>query len=165
MDELHPKIRFFDELVIGNARADIVAVTDRVTGYEIKGDTDTYARLPGQITEYSRYFEENYVVVGASHRRHVAEHVPDYWGIICLGEDGFERVREAAQSPKFTWRKQLHLLWRNELGHILKQNGLPKYYNQRKPFLIKALLAHAPTDALRLQICEELFERDYTLHT
>jgi hypothetical protein len=166
LDEKHAKIRVFDELVIGRARADIVAVTDRVTGFEIKGDTDTYARLPGQIAEYDRYFEENCIVVGASHRRSVERHIPEYWGIICVAEaDGgaaVEVVREPQETIGFSWRKHLGLLWRSELGRILKQNGQPKYYNKRKSFLVKSALT-IPKDTLRAQVCEELFERDYTL--
>ena len=52
------KFRIIDELVIGKARADIVIVKDRLIGYEIKGDTDTYKRLPGQIKEYDIYFQK-----------------------------------------------------------------------------------------------------------
>ena len=83
----HPeKYRIIDELVIGEARADIVVVTDDLTGYEIKSDADSYTRLPGQIKEYDRYFQRNYLVVGINHRKTASEHIPPYWGILCVSE-------------------------------------------------------------------------------
>ena len=82
IDERCDKVRIIDEFVIGKSRADIVTVTDRLTGYEIKGDTDAYTRLPLQVKEYTRCFQENYLVVGKSHRKSAEKHIPKRWGIL-----------------------------------------------------------------------------------
>jgi len=163
------KFRIIDELVIGKARADIVIVKDRLIGYEIKGDTDTYKRLPGQIKEYDIYFQENYLVVGAVNIKTAAKHVPPYWGIMYFSETEnglihIETVRKAEPSPKFNLRKQLSLLWRKELSHILKANSLSKCSGKNKAYIAKYLLGCVPQKILQKQICEELLERDWTVY-
>lgn len=55
-------------------------------GIEIKSDADTYTRLERQVADYDLYFDQNIVVVGSTHAGHVAEHVPDYWGIVSVEE-------------------------------------------------------------------------------
>ena len=161
------KVRIMDEFVIGKARADIVTVTDILTGYEIKGDTDSYARLPAQVKEYDRYFQKNYLVVGLSHRKSAAEHIPPYWGLLCVSESGSgthaECLREAAENPKFSLKKQLSLLWRMELVHILQANVMPKCSGKRKAYIRACLIKRVQPEVLRRQICEEFFERDWTI--
>ena len=161
------KFRIIDELVIGKARADIVIVTKSLSGYEIKSDNDSYRRLPGQIKEYDKYFQQNYLVVGTNHRETALKHIPPYWGIMCISKSNrriqIETIRAAAQNPKYTQTKQLSLLWRNELGNILKANGLIKCSGKSKAYVRNYLLERVPKETLQKQICNEFFERDWTL--
>ena len=167
LDAQYDKIRLIDELVIGKARADIVTVTDILTGYEIKSDMDSYTRLPMQIKEYDQYFQRNWLGVGSSHSKSAIKHVPPHWGILCVTESvngiQLETLREAADSPKFSVKKQLRLLWRKELAHILKANKLLKCSGKSKAYISRYLTEIVPSDTLQLQICEELFERDWTI--
>ena len=50
------EIRIYQEKSIGTSICDVMAVTDRLTGYEIKSDLDNYFRLAGQIKAYDRLF-------------------------------------------------------------------------------------------------------------
>ena len=85
LEELHGKVRFFDELTMGKSRADIVMVTEEgLIGVEIKSDADTYDRLSRQVKDYDRFFDKNYVAAGTSHAHHIREHVPEHWGIITV---------------------------------------------------------------------------------
>lgn len=168
IDERHDKVRIMDEFVIGKSRADIVTVTNRLTGYEIKGDTDSYVRLPLQIKEYSRCFRENYLVVGESHRKSAENHVPKNWGILCAYKNHdrpkIEMMRTSQVMEKIIIIKsQLGLLWRNELVNILRKNGLKKCAGKTKPFMRGLLWANVLPEKLQEQICEELFERDWTV--
>jgi len=169
MDSIYcDKFRIIDELVIGKARADIVIVKDSLTGYEIKSDTDTYKRLPGQIKEYDIYFQKNYLAVGAVNIKTAANHIPPYWGIMYFSEteNGVlhtEIVRKAEPSPKFNLKKQLSLLWRKELNAILKTNNLAKCYGKNKAYITNYLIGRVPKNILQKQICDELLERDWTL--
>ena len=78
------EIRIYQEKSIGTSICDVMAVTDRLTGYEIKSDLDNYFRLAGQIKAYDRFFDENYLVVSKSHCQSAQYHVPNHWGILCI---------------------------------------------------------------------------------
>jgi len=161
------RVRLIAELVIGRARADIVAVTDILTGYEIKGDGDSYVRLPGQIREYDGHFQRNYIVVGPSHRRFAASRVPPHWGILAAaktrGVYRIEEDRESADNLDFSIKNQLRILWRPELISILGRNKLPLCSGRNKPYIIKFMLEKLDAGIIAAEVCAELFERDWTL--
>lgn len=75
------EIRIYQEKSIGASICDVMAVTDKLTGYEIKSDLDNYTRLEAQIKAYDRFFDENYLVVSQSHSRSAEGKVPNHWGI------------------------------------------------------------------------------------
>ncbi len=160
------KVRFFDELTMGKSRADIVVVTEHgLIGVEIKSNADTYARLSRQVKDYDRFFDQNYVVVGSTHGQHIREHVPDYWGVVTVEQEGegldFYLLREALLSPKVKLTNQMSLLWRRELAALQKKNGLHKYPGKSKAYVKKYLMESVPEEELKGQMIEELFDRDY----
>ena len=118
-----------------------------------------------QIKDYNRFFDYNYVVVGSKHAKHIKEHVPEWWGIISveLIEEtvDFYVIREATINKKCNRKKKLGLLWRPELAHIQEINGMPKYKEKSKAFVIDKILTKIPEELLSEQISQELFERDY----
>jgi hypothetical protein len=63
------EIRIYQEKNIGSSICDVMAVTDKLTGYEIKSDLDNYARLEMQIHAYDRFFDENYLVVSQAEKQ------------------------------------------------------------------------------------------------
>lgn len=168
MEDTYGKIRCFDEIVIAKARADIMAVRPgEIIGVEIKSNADTYARLKSQVANYNKFCDRNYVVVGLRHLAHVAEHIPDFWGIICIYEDNrqiiVEEKREALANPKLRFKFQMRLLWKRELHNILDRNHLPKYRQKSKNFIIDKLMEKIPEAQLKEELCQELFERDYSI--
>ncbi|HIV85885.1 MAG TPA: sce7726 family protein [Candidatus Monoglobus merdigallinarum] len=164
LDGRYEKIRVMEELVIGKSRADMAAVLpDRLIGFEIKSNTDSYARLPNQIREYDKYFDYNYLVVGERHKRSAASHVPEHWGVICIPDVGnnIEVLREASHNRKAKLRRQLSLLWKSELKSISISNDLFKYSSKSKAFVAKYLTEQLSAEVLKKQLCSELFEREY----
>lgn len=166
LEEKYGKIRIIEEKQMGKSRADIMMVLQKaLVGIEIKSDADTYARLERQIKDYNRFFDYNYVVVGSKHAKHIKEHVPEWWGIISveLIEEtvDFYVIREATIKKKCNRKKKLGLLWRPELAHIQEINGMPKYKEKSKAFVIDKILTKIPEELLSEQISQELFERDY----
>lgn len=164
------KIRIIEEKTMGRSRADVVMVMEHaLAGIEIKSDADSYARLQRQVKDYNRFFDYNIIAVGSSHALHVAEHVPDYWGIITVEEIGgqpdFYFYRKMQANPKrekaVKLRNQLSILWRPELAHIQELNGMYKYSQKSKDYVVKKILEQVPEEILKPQICGELFERDY----
>ena len=161
------KIRIFEEKNMGNSRADVVMITEKnIYGIEIKSDADTYVRLGRQIKDYNRFFDYNYAVVGTTHAMHIEEHVPDFWGIITVEEDNgeidFYVLRRPQLNPLMEMKRKLSILWRPELVHIQEINQMPAYKNRSKDFVIDKILLKVEKDKLDMQICDELFERDYS---
>ena len=166
LEEAYGKVRIFEEKMIGSSRADVVMVIDgAVCGIEIKSDADTYARLEGQVKDYVRYYDYNYVAVGASHGHHVAEHVPEDWGIITVEEtpDGpdFYMLRKPQKNLKRDKKLKLGMLWRPELVHVQEVLEMPAYKRMSKAFVIDKIAAKADDETVDLLVSEELFERDY----
>lgn len=170
LDETFGKNRIIEEKRIGRSRADVMMVTeDALWGIEIKSDADTYARLARQVKDYNRFYDYNIVAVGSSHAAHIEEHVPEYWGIITIEESekpDFYLLREPKRNPKrekaVLFRNQVSFLWRPELAHIQELNGMHKYKHLSKEAVIKKIIETVPQELLKKQVCEELFERDYT---
>ena len=168
LEDTYGKIRILEEKTIGRSRADAVMVTeDALCGIEIKSDADTYARLKRQVQDYDRYFDFTFAVVGTRHALHVKEHVPDWWGVITVeeveGQADFYLLRRPDSSPHVNMRRKLSLLWRPELVHIQQRNSMPRYREKSKRFVQDKILERVPQEILQRQICQELFERDYTL--
>ena len=66
-DEKFGKVRIIEEKQIAKSRADVMLVLEeKLIGVEIKSDADTYARLARQVKDYNKFFDYNYVVVGAT---------------------------------------------------------------------------------------------------
>ena len=164
------KVRIIEEKQIAKSRADVMLVLEeKLIGVEIKSDADTYARLARQVKDYNKFFDYNYVVVGSSHSKHIEEHVPEYWGIIeaISKEESVEfnvlREPEINKRAQRTYKmmRKLSILWRPELSHIQEINGMPKYKQRSKDFVITKIMEKVPWDLLHRQISEELFQRDY----
>lgn len=167
LEEYYGKVRVIEEKRMGRSRADVVMILpDAICGLEIKSDADTYARLSRQVRDYDQYCDCNFIVAGTRHAHHVAEHVPDWWGIITVeleeGRPDFYVLRQPQANPKVDWKKKMSLLWRPELVHIQEINQLPRYKEKSKQFVIEKILLRVPRDKLYRQISQELFERDYT---
>ncbi len=169
LEERYGKIRILQEKRTGRSRADVIMVTEQgIYGLEIKSDADTYSRLESQVADYDRYFDYNFVVAGSRHGQHVEEHVPPHWGIITVEEteDGkeadFYLLRDAKPNPKLDIYEKITILWRPEIARIQAKNGLYKYENKSKRYVMDYLIEALPEEELWPQVYEELFERDYT---
>ena len=167
LEESYGRIRIIEEKNMGGSRADVIMVTpDSFVGIEIKSDADTYTRLAGQVEDYDRYFDMNIIVVGTRHAMHVEEHVPASWGIITVeeveGRADFYVLRRPKPNSGIDPARKLSLLWRPELQHIVYRHLKHKYDRISKKDVIEKILAGVPYETLRLEMSEELFERDYT---
>ena len=131
LEERFGKSRILEELNMGRSRADVVMVLpQRIVGLEIKINADTYVK-------------------------HVAGHIPDYWGILCIYEDNrkviIDEVRPAADNPSVLKASQMSWLWKNELSNILSHNQMPRYRQKSKSFICEKLLARVDWTVLKEQ--------------
>ncbi len=167
LEEAYGKIRLLEEQVMGRSRADaVMVVLDALYGIEIKSDADTYARLGRQVEDYDLYYDYNIIVAGTSHAVHIKEHVPEWWGIITVEQEGadvdFYFLRRPQKNPKMDWGHKIEILWRPELAHIQELNGMYAYKNKSKRFVADKIVETVPAEILSGQLSQELFERDYT---
>ncbi len=168
LEEKYGKIRIIEEKITGRARADAVMVTESaLCGIEIKSDADTYARLPGQVREYDKYFDFNFAVVGLTHVNHIEEHLPSYWGIITAEriENGldFYVMRRPSRNPHREMARKVSLLWRPEMESILVRTHRPSFRGYSKARVISRMPELFTEQELDRLISDALFERDYTL--
>ena len=166
IDAGHQKVRIFDEKEIGRSRADFITVTDSIiTGYEIKSDLDSYARLKSQVRDYNKFCDICYAVVGKSHQKGIIKHIPDFWGVLVISKEGGQidifLSRTADINPKEITDNKLSILWKKEIQNIAAKNGLPKYHDKKKRYLMRMLREMIPHDQLMRALTDELFERDY----
>lgn len=151
--------RIIEEYDIGSRRADVVEIyKNKTICYEIKSDKDSLIRLSGQIKEYSKFFDEVYVVVGTKYSN-ISEFIPDYCGII-IASDKLEIIRNSSTNKKFRLKNFLTLLWKDELNSIIDSKNFPKKLkrinkiNQRK-----YIMENVDNDDLKRTCLKFLFER------
>ena len=164
LEESYGKVRTIEEKIIKKSRADVLAVIDEaIIGIEIKSDNDTYTRLKTQVKDYEKFCNYCFLAIGEKHKKHAAEHVPDYWGILVITEDNVEMLRDADVCPKVKLKNQLNLLWRPELAHIQSKYHFPKYTNKKRVEIYDYLIDKLGEEQLLHDLTDELFERDYTV--
>ncbi len=176
LEETYGKVRILEEKTIGRSRADVVMIAESaIYGLEIKSDVDSYARLAGQIRDYDKFYDYNYVVIGTTHAIHIREHVPEYWGIITVEEVGedidFYILRKTLPNPNVNLKRSMSILWRPEIAVIQLENNMPKYKDKSKDYVIDKIIERTQLpenhknrialEMLKKQISDVLFERDY----
>lgn len=127
------QLRIIEELGVrhGAARIDIVVINGIMHGYEIKSDRDTLERLPEQIEEYNTVFDKLTLVVGKHHINRAISQIPDWWGILLVKVDIYNRVilhtiREPETNKHQESISMARLLWREEALQILKERNKAK---------------------------------------
>ena len=154
------EIRIYQEKSIGDAVCDLMAVTDCLTGYEIKSDLDNYQRLGRQIKAYDLFFEQNYIVIGGRHLNTAARRLPDHWGIITIQSDQVI-VNRPARAGNPNCASQLGVLWKLELTNLLTKTGLPLYTYKSKQYIINQIVDHLDKAEIKRHVTYELMHRDY----
>ena len=157
--------RIFQEKNIGSSVCDVMLVTDRLCGFEIKSDSDNLERIGRQVEAYERFFDENTIVVGEKYRDTAAKKVPASWGILCIEHGKVSPVRIARKNDKASLKSKLSILWLVELKNLLTENNLPAYTFKSKEFIIDRLEESVPAERLSKQLVRELMERDYSLYS
>lgn len=72
------------EFRVGKSKADCVIFNGKSTCYEIKSDYDTLSRLPEQLSDYVKVFDEVFVVCTLKHLSKVLDIAPIAVGVLIL---------------------------------------------------------------------------------
>ena len=102
----------------GKRRIDVVLVNGELTGYEIKSDEDTLARLAGQSEAYGQVLDRAILVTTQRHLEAATDMLPTWWGVMVA------KPRKGAIRLNYTRKPTLNrqhdpfslaqLLWRDE---------------------------------------------------
>ncbi len=164
LKSVHQEVRIYQEKSIGSSICDVMAVTDKLIGFEIKSDADNYERLQSQTAAYTRFFDENYIVVSRKHIKSAYDKVPDDWGIVYITEGGIELEKKARLNKNVSRRRQLSILWKLELKNLLIKNNLPSFAQKEKGYIADKIAAQVDGETLGKQIAQELMTRDYSVY-
>lgn len=125
-----PSTRIIEELGLCEAsRVDFAVVNGSLTGFELKSERDTLARLPRQMATYNRVFDYVHLVAAKNHLEHARKVIPPWWGIVIAapiaGSSGLSlRVRRTARrNPAVDPTAIVQLLWKDEALAILTRLG------------------------------------------
>lgn len=161
-----PDTLILDELGLfqGATRVDVAVINGEITGYEIKSDRDTLARLPAQVDLYSRILDRAILVVGPSHLEAVTTIVPNWWGIqeAVVVDESVVLVthREPAVNPNVDPYALVQLLWRSEALEVLEELGLDRGLRSKpRHILWNTLVDHLPIDDLRAKVRSRMKSR------
>ncbi|MBN9399557.1 MAG: sce7726 family protein ['Candidatus Kapabacteria' thiocyanatum] len=146
----------------GEHRVDIATVNRRcLSGYEIKSDVDTLARLPKQASSFSSVFDRMTLVVVPKHLQTARNMVPDWWSIVVDDGIAYHCERQGQQNPNVCATTSLQLLWKSELVSTIESLGLGQGSVARvhKPKLLELLLAEVSSKMISTIVRKVLWQR------
>jgi len=147
----------------GIARVDMAVVNGSLHGYEIKSESDTLVRLPGQTDVYNRALDFVTIIAAQTHAHKISTMVPTWWGIwVAVPEvDGlkFQKKREAQQNPDVSAFALAQLLWREEALQALADRHLATGMRGKTREKLWRRLAELEVDVLGKIVRQQLKQR------
>ena len=106
-------------LCAGKRRIDVMVVNGELTGYEIKSDEDTLARLVGQAEAYGLVLDRAVLVTTNRYLEDALAVLPNWWGVtVARAEDNvvhLECVRSPALNCEHDAFALAQFLWRGSI--------------------------------------------------
>lgn len=149
----------------GQSRIDVAIINGRLSGFEIKSESDDLTRLPSQMDYYNNVFDELTLVVAKKFLAHSTKIIPDWWGVIVAhkGPRGgvlFDRVRSNSKNSNVDPYALSMLLWRSEVVELLLSAGHKgKDLKRPRRQLYSALVETFNRSDLQSAICRVLKSR------
>lgn len=172
----HPDTLVIDELGLAHAksRIDVAVINGCIHGYEIKSGKDTLDRLATQIGIYRQTLQKLTFVAAPKHVEVIMTHAPGWCGVIAAeqgprGAISFHVVRNAAANPDIDPVMMAHLLWRDEVIHLLGRAGyapkdLRRPRKQLYELLCEVMTLREITGAIRCVMAQRQTWRDHPAH-
>lgn len=156
---------FIDEVNVGDARVDLLDLSEELHGYEIKSDHDDYSRLDNQIKNYNRYLSRITIVVGYDKIHSIKSVVPDFWGITTVykcpvGIIRHEVLRESEPNPYFDKKYAITCLWKRELADLVNKifnTAKNSRYSKMRRWRLANILEKELTQKQAIQVIRRTF--------
>lgn len=143
-----------------SARADVAVVNGKLSGFEIKSDLDTLARLPQQIPSYNAVFEHVTLVTTATHLQKALARIPAWWGVLLARPlKPLKLLRPARANKNLDVQRAMYLLSCAELQDISRRTNCTGISKARKADLITKLCQENSKDGLMRDIRDSLKSR------
>jgi hypothetical protein len=136
LDEQHgsdPDTTIVEEMGVwsGTVRIDVAVINGELTGFELKSERDTLARLPTQAEIYGLVFDRMYLVTTDKHFQKAQHVVPNWWGALVVrslpdGRYHIVRKRRGRRNPSLDPLIVAKLLWKDEALALLDRHGLAR---------------------------------------
>ena len=111
----------------GAGRLDVLKVTDRIHGYEIKSEKDNLTRLGQQARLYGQVTEHMSLVTARVHHQSALELIPNWWEVIVAtivdGRVQLKQRRPPGRNRNQDPRALVEFLWLEEARHFLRERG------------------------------------------
>lgn len=146
-------------------RIDLAVINGELSGFELKSDRDTLARLPYQIEIYGKVFDRLTLVVGGKHIDRALGDIPPWWGCISATMKGsgvvLKEVRRGRINPSRDPMVLARMLWREEAIAALETLNLAAGWRSRRADEIAARLVDVlPFSALSATVRNALKARE-----
>lgn len=150
----------------GSVRIDVAVINGELTGYELKSERDTLARLPLQADIYSRVFDRLTLVVAERHEKKAAALIPPWWGVTIASTHASNVLLSVARTPHRNPSQDAYLiaqlLWKEEALAILGTFDLAKGWRAKRIRIIhERLAAELPLVRLTYEVRQKLKSRTY----
>lgn len=151
-------------LCAGGRRIDVAVINSDLSGFEIKSDYDTLARLAGQAADYGRVLDRVTLITTDRYLEPAIEMLPVWWQII-RAEPGeptpsLTVVRPGALNDAQDAMAIVQLLWREEALAELRRRGLGRGMGDKRRWLIwERLATEVPLDELKTVVRGQLRAR------
>jgi hypothetical protein len=153
-----------NEFKIGSSVADMVLFNGTSKAYEIKTELDSNKRLKGQLSDYSKIFQESYIVTHESLLKKYEE-VHESIGIIVLTENNgkisLKKIRPAVENEEMDVNILMRSIRTNEYKNIVHTfYGLLPNVNSFDMFnTCKAMMSRIPSKTLHELFLSEMKRR------
>lgn len=150
----------------GQSRVDVAVVNGILHGFEIKSESDTLLRLPGQKEDYNQVFDRMHIVTQRKHLKEIRSIVPKWWGIILVTKGAnnilnLKEIRKGGTNLSTNSIAICNLLWRDEAISILKERGLHTgFLSKPKKVIYQRLSENISQDDLKVLVSEKLRMRE-----
>ena len=172
----NPNTLVIDELGLAHAqsRIDIAVINGCIHGYEIKSGKDSLERLERQVDIYRRTLQKLSFITAPKHIPGILSGTPEWCGVIAAeqgarGSITFHVLRKAVLNPDIDPVMMAHLLWRDEVIHLLSESGygpkeLRRPRKQLYEMLCQTMSLREITASIRSFMAQRRTWRDRSAH-